>query len=128
MRLDFPSVRIRIEAKPFYDGVEGFQLNAQYYYRYRIKIFNNEDYPIRLLRRKWFIYDGFSKRIVEGAGVVGQQPVLQPGEDYEYSSFCPIFNENGGMKGYFTFEKLPERTRFKVEIPPMYLMPNFMMN
>lgn len=127
MSIEFPTLNIAIDAIPKLE-MEGIPENVNYLFSYSITIQNNESFSIRLLRRKWDILDGLFVREVEGAGVVGQQPILNPGESFEYKSFCPLMEDIGGMKGYFTFEKLPDRKRFKVEVPSMNLMPIYRLN
>lgn len=89
-----------------------------YLFTYKITIENTGDYDVQLLRRHWNIFDSISEhREVEGAGVVGQQPVLRPREIYEYESACNLKSEFGKMKGMYTFERLVDGERFKVQIP-----------
>src|SRR2546423_14770691 len=74
-------------------------------FAYRITIENNSDYTIKLLRRHWFIIDTcFPQREVEGEGVVGLQPILEPGASHRYISGCNIKSDFGQMKGYYVME------------------------
>ena len=68
----------------------------RYLFGYFISIENGSLYTIQLLRRHWFITDGMGQvREVEGEGVVGEQPVLLPGEEFSYSSYCDLETEIG---------------------------------
>jgi ApaG protein len=92
-------------------------------FAYRITIENNSDYTIKLLRRHWFIKDsGFPQREVEGEGVVGLQPVLEPGASHRYISGCNIKSDFGQMKGYYLMERMVDGKDFKVTIPAFNLV------
>lgn len=100
-----------------------------YLFTYRIRIENTGDYDVQLLRRHWNIFDSISEhRNVEGAGVVGQQPVLRPGEVYEYESACNLKSELGKMKGTYTFERLVDGEKFSVAIPEFKMLVPYRMN
>ena len=77
-----------------------------YFFIYRIKIENLSNDSIRLLTRHWDIKDANGNiNIVNGEGVVGKTPIINPNEYYTYSSFCPLKTDFGSMKGYYTFSK-----------------------
>jgi ApaG protein len=98
-------------------------------FTYRIKIENTGDYDVQLLRRNWNIVDSISEhRSVEGAGVVGQQPVLRPKEVYEYESACNLKSEFGKMDGTYTFERLVDGEEFSVSIPEFKMVVPFRLN
>src|SRR6267378_4381961 len=81
---------------------EGYSRPDQndFLFSYRINIQNNSDYTVQLLSRHWSIFDSCGEfREVKGEGVVGQQPVLAPGEHYEYESACNLTTDMGKMKG-----------------------------
>jgi ApaG protein len=98
-------------------------------FAYRITIENHSDYTIKLLRRHWFINDSTNiKREVEGEGVVGLQPVIEPGNSHQYVSGCNIKSDFGKMYGYYTMEKLIDGKEFKVNIPAFNLIVPYAMN
>lgn len=109
-------VRVSVSTKyvPAYSNPD-----LQYFvFAYRITIENLNDFPVKLLSRHWEIWDSLSgKKVVNGEGVVGMQPLLNPGENYEYESACNLDSEFGGMKGKYNFVRLPEETTFEVNIP-----------
>jgi ApaG protein len=77
--------------------------------------------PCQLLRRKWIIVDGRGhKEIIEGDGVVGEQPHLNPGENYQYSSYCPLKTPSGSMRGSFFFAD-SNGEEFEVKVPLFFL-------
>lgn len=77
---------------------------SYYFFAYRIRITNTGDVPAKLLRRHWIITDGANQtEEVEGPGVVGEQPLLMPGEHFEYTSACPLRTPVGSMRGSYQF-------------------------
>ena len=89
-----------------------------YFFVYFITIQNKSDFSVQLLRRHWDIFDSIGeKRVVDGDGVVGETPVLEPGQKFEYNSGCNLTSEIGFMKGYYTLLKLMDGKEFSVDIP-----------
>ncbi len=85
---------------------------------YRVSIKNNGPHTVKLLTRHWRIFDfGSELKIVDGEGVVGQQPIIEPGGTYSYQSFCKIKSAFGKMEGHYTFEEFSGGEKFKVAIP-----------
>ena len=100
-----------------------------YIYAYKISIVNNKQVPVKLLFRKWTIFDSVGTyKIVEGEGVVGEQPIIEPGASYTYSSICNLQSEVGSMRGYYTMENLFDKTQFKVQIPNFELFHQAVLN
>ena len=78
---------------------------AAYAFAYTITITNNRALPVKLLSRHWIITDQNNKvEEVKGSGVVGQQPLIEPGQSYQYSSGAVIHTEIGDMKGTYTMQ------------------------
>lgn len=97
--------------------------NSFFLFSYFITIKNDTNQSVKLLRRRWEIYDSSGEyREVEGAGVVGEQPVLNPGEKYTYESTCNFTTEIGKMKGSYFFEILPSHKIISVDIPEFILI------
>ena len=91
---------------------------SSYFFNYHIEIENTNPFPVQLMSRDWYIFDSLSAaRYVNGEGVVGEQPVLQPGEKYSYISGCDLVSEIGMMKGFYTFKNLLDDTSFEVFVP-----------
>lgn len=98
-------------------------------YAYQIRIENLTDYSIQLLRRRWFIADSNgTHREVEGEGVVGQQPIIDPGESHQYVSGCNLHTEIGSMKGHYQMQRLIDGRLFLVNIPEFLLYCPYKMN
>lgn len=90
----------------------------RYIFGYHIMIENGSPYTVQLLRRHWYITDAAAQvREVEGEGVVGEQPILPPGERYEYASYCDLSTEIGKMRGNYLMSRREDDTLFEVEIP-----------
>lgn len=97
------------------------QFMGQFLYTYNVSITNHSKSSCRLLRRKWVIVDGEGhKDIVEGEGVVGEQPFLDPGDSYQYSSYCPLPTPTGNMRGAFYFQD-SKGEEFEVKVPLFFL-------
>lgn len=100
-----------------------------YVFAYKIDIRNNSEYTVKLLRRHWFISDANGVvREVEGEGVVGQQPVLEPGESHQYVSGCNLKSGVGKMRGTYQMERLMDGSEFDVEIPEFTLIVPYRLN
>ena len=98
-------------------------------FTYKIIITNKSDSTIQLLRRHWHIHDaGFKTREIEGEGVVGKQPVLEPGETHQYVSGCNLKSGIGKMYGTFLMEKALDGKRFKVNIPEFIMTAPYRLN
>jgi ApaG protein len=93
----------------------------QYVFAYTVRITNTGSLPAQLISRHWIITDGAQRtEEVRGLGVVGQQPLLPPGESFEYTSGCPLATPVGTMKG--TYHCVGENgVPFEVEIPEFVL-------
>ena len=98
-------------------------------FAYKITIRNNSELTVKLLRRHWHIHDANSPvREVEGEGVVGRQPVLEPGQSHHYMSGCNLKSGVGKMRGTYLMERVANGQEFTVEIPEFTLMVPFRMN
>ncbi|MES2688954.1 MAG: Co2+/Mg2+ efflux protein ApaG [Bacteroidota bacterium] len=98
-------------------------------FAYRITIENRSEFTIKLLRRHWYITDlNVNKSEVEGEGVVGRQPMLEPGESHQYVSGCAVQADIGVMYGTFLMERQIDGKLFEVAIPKFNLIPPFKFN
>ena len=86
----------------FYQPAQSNPTNSEFLFAYRITIENLTQQPFRLLSRHWYIFESnATQREVEGDGVVGEQPVIQPGENYQYTSGANLTSEIGKMYGTY---------------------------
>ncbi|MFM2145905.1 MAG: Co2+/Mg2+ efflux protein ApaG [Bacteroidota bacterium] len=109
---------IEVGVETFYQPDYSNPLTGEYMFAYRIHIENHNPFPVKLHRRHWNIVEANgSHREVEGEGVVGVQPTLQPGEQYQYVSGCNLRTEIGKMYGTYLMENLYTKEKFEVNIP-----------
>ena len=100
-----------------------------YLFSYTIRIKNMNDFPVQLLRRHWFIKDSIGEnREVEGEGVVGEQPILYPGESHSYQSACNLKTDFGAMKGTYLFKNLNSEDYFNARIPEFKMFVPYRLN
>ena len=112
---------IRVQVEPIYLDDQSEPDAAQYVWAYRIQIENEGLETVQLLTRYWHITDGMGRvQEVRGAGVVGEQPVLNPGESYEYTSGTPLPTPSGIMKGTYQM-RTPAGEKFDIEVPAFSL-------
>jgi ApaG protein len=118
-------VSVETEYQPSYSSPSQYH----YVFTYRITIENQSEYTIQLLRRHWHIFDaGFTKREVEGDGVVGQQPVLEPGQTHQYVSGCNLKSGIGKMMGQYLMERIVDGVKLSVNIPEFSMIAPLRLN
>jgi ApaG protein len=112
---------VRVVVRSEYVPERSSPADAQYFFAYRIRISNAGEDTVQLLSRHWVITDGAGQvEHVRGPGVVGEQPVLEPGESFEYTSFCPLTTPIGSMHGSYQMVTAGGST-FDAEIAPFSL-------
>jgi ApaG protein len=94
---------------------------SRYFWAYTIEIRNHGDTTVQLKTRHWIITDAIGhKHEVRGAGVVGEEPVLEPGTAFEYTNGVPLSTPSGFMAGTYGMVTL-DGERFEIEIPAFSL-------
>ena len=112
---------VRVGARAFYLPAESAPEEKRYLFGYRIVIVNEGDRQARLLSRHWVIIDAHGKQEeVRGPGVVGQTPLLLPGQGFKYTSYCPLETTWGTMEGSYEMER-DDGSRFRAIIKRFYL-------
>jgi ApaG protein len=112
---------IRVIVKPVFIEQESDLVTGRYVFAYYITIENMSLEPVQLLRRQWYINDSNGEtHEVHGEGVVGKQPMIQPGESHSYNSYCVLKSFEGSMDGYYLMQK-EEGNTVKVTIPKFLL-------
>lgn len=120
---------VEISVEIFYQSDYSNPLNQEFMFAYRITLENHNNFTVKLLRRHWFIFDSNGEhREVEGEGVIGIQPVLKPGETYQYVSGCNLKTEMGRMHGNYLMENQHNKETFKVNIPSFDMIVPFKNN
>lgn len=113
---------IRIVVQPRYLPEHSTPAAGQYLFAYHITLHNQGSETVQLLSRHWVITDGEGRvEEVRGPGVVGHQPVLAPGDIFEYTSGCPLGTPVGTMHGEFNMVVTPTGERFDALIAPFRL-------
>ncbi|MFM6954574.1 MAG: Co2+/Mg2+ efflux protein ApaG [Sphingobacteriaceae bacterium] len=103
--------------------------NGRFLFAYQITIENGTNAAIQLVRRHWDIIDTRGiKRVVDGEGVVGELPIILPGESHQYVSGCELATEVGSMQGYYTFKQLDKPALFRANIPHFTLVAGYKLN
>jgi ApaG protein len=114
-----PEIEVRVQ--PRYLPEQSSPLDEAYGFSYTITIANMGDEPAQLISRHWIILDADSHREeVRGLGVIGHQPLLKPGEAFEYTSGCRLRTPTGTMEGRYFFVK-EDGEPFEVPIPRFVL-------
>ena len=113
---------IKISVETNYDGTMERNSTQQHVFSYFISIENKSSETVQLTDRFWIIYDTLNNtEIVEGEGVVGQTPILEPGDNYTYKSGCILTSSIGAMRGFFKMKNIENQENFKVTIPTFQL-------
>jgi ApaG protein len=112
---------IRVTVEPTFVDSESSPEEGQYFWAYRIEISNLGEEVVQLRSRHWRITDANGRtEEVRGAGVIGKQPVLKPGEKFSYTSGCPLSTASGIMAGTYQMQTDQGET-FSIEIPAFSL-------
>lgn len=111
----------RISVYPEYLPDDSDEQHGRFVFSYEVRIENCTRQSAQLMTRHWDIVDDIGEQyVVDGDGVVGQQPVMQSGDVHEYRSFCVLKSPRGSMGGYYTFVCADGNT-FNVQIPTFIL-------
>jgi len=93
---------VRVQVRSTYLPERSSPADSHYFFTYRVRISNGGEEAVQLVSRHWVIADADGRvEEVRGPGVVGEQPVLEPGEAFEYTSFCPLPTPIGSMHGTY---------------------------
>lgn len=120
---------VKISVETNFEGTFYKNHKLHYAFGYQVTIENQGKDAVQLNTRKWTIYDALNNiEEVEGEGVIGQKPVIKPGEYYTYSSGCLLASPFGTMSGFYNMINLTITESFKVAIPKFYLSAPFATN
>lgn len=107
---------VRVQVRARYSAEHSSPAASRWFFLYTITIANESDTTVQLIHRHWTIVDGTGHvEEVHGPGVVGEQPVLEPGQSFEYTSGCPLPTPFGSMAGSFEMVRR-DGTRFEAEV------------
>ncbi|MEQ9570252.1 MAG: Co2+/Mg2+ efflux protein ApaG [Longimicrobiales bacterium] len=108
---------ITVDVHPVFSLARSDPSDGTFVFSYQVRLVNEGHEDARLLFRHWRIHDAVGEDSeIDGEGVVGEQPLLAPGESHIYSSFCVLQSPIGHMEGYYTFQR-PDGRRFRVAVP-----------
>ncbi len=113
---------IRVSVRSFYLADQSEPERSHFVWAYRVNIENRGSRTVQLLKRSWRITDALGRtQQVHGEGVVGEQPVLEPGQNFEYTSGTPLSTPSGFMRGAYHMVVTATGEAFDVAIPPFSL-------
>lgn len=120
---------VKVSVETLYQQEYSNPANEHFMFAYKVTIENMTGYAVQLMRRHWDIFDANgTRRQVEGEGVVGLQPVIEPGSQHEYVSGCNLKTEIGSMKGGYQMLRLMDNHEFSVKIPEFQLVVPYKLN
>ena len=120
---------IKVSVLPEYDVKNSFPSENRFTFRYHIIIENLSEFPIKLLKRKWLIYDvGFGFTEVMGDGVIGLTPEIHPGETFKYFSNVILRSGVGNMSGSYFCTHVLTNDELEIEIPKFNLVAQVLSN
>ncbi|WP_111671919.1 Co2+/Mg2+ efflux protein ApaG [Algoriphagus litoralis] len=120
---------IKVSVEVTYQAEFSNPLQHHFVFTYKVTIENKSQHTYQLLRRKWEVFDAAEEsKIVEGNGVVGQQPVLEPGDSHSYVSGCNLKSGIGKMNGTYTMEKLFDGKLIEVVVPEFQMIATIFQN
>jgi ApaG protein len=120
---------LRVHVDSRHDPARSDPDNRQWFFLYTIRITNEGTETVQLQSRHWIITDAEGEvEEVRGPGVVGEQPVLNPGESFEYTSGCPLGTSFGTMHGTYQMITTDTGRSFEIEIAPFALCLPFAIN
>ena len=118
---DAVTENVRVEVLSHYSEENSKPQQGVWVFQYTVRITNQGAETVQLISRHWIITDAAEQaKEVKGPGVVGQQPVLAPGESFTYSSWCPIETPMGMMRGTYQMVRA-SGAQFDIEIAPFAL-------
>lgn len=120
---------IKVSVVPEYDSLHSYPAENRFVFKYNIIIENASDTPIKVLRRKWLIFDvGFGFTEIEGEGVIGLTPELLPDNSFTYFSNVMIRSGIGTMSGMYLVLNEETNEEFEIEIPKFILFAEVLIN
>ena len=120
---------VKVEVRSNFNELQSDIEQNEYFFTYYVRISNLGTDTIQLMHRKWDIVDSVGEqKMVTGDGVVGEQPILFPGDTYEYYSGCLLKTGFGKMSGAYVFKSLPSGDLFESEIPEFTLQLPWVLN
>jgi len=123
------STDIEVKCLVRYQPDHSNSMQNYFFFTYTIYIENKSDFTVQLISRHWDIFDSSGeKRVVNGLGVIGEQPIIEPGNKFSYTSGCGLSTEIGKMSGYYNMIRKTDQKKLIVPIPEFRLITPFRLN
>jgi ApaG protein len=120
---------IRVSVVPEYDSKNSYPSENRYVFKYNIVIENNGDFPIKVLKRKWLIFDvGFGYTEIVGDGVIGLTPEIEPDGNFAYFSNVMLRSGVGNMSGKYLVRNEQTKENIEIDIPKFNLLSEVLSN
>jgi len=120
---------IKISVQTSFEGTFFKNYKMHYAFGYTITIENQSKDAVQLTSRHWKIYDSLNDmETMDGEGVIGKKPVIQPGDSHTYNSGCLLTSPIGAMKGYYNMVHITKAEKFRVYIPTFKFSAPFALN
>ena len=120
---------IKVSVVPEYDSKNSYPSENRYVFKYNITIENDANFPIKILKRKWLIFDvGFGYTEIIGDGVIGLTPEIQPTENFVYFSNVMLRSGVGNMGGKYLVKNTETDENFEIDIPKFNLLSEVLSN
>jgi len=114
---------IKINVKVLFRADLSDFIKNTFFFNYLINISNTTSDAVQLISRHWEIFDSLNDTsVVQGMGVIGEQPIIIPGKSFDYTSGCELYSDIGSMKGMYQFISLKTGEFFNVNIPEFHLI------
>lgn len=120
---------IKVSVVPEYDSKNSYPSENRYVFKYNITIENDGDFPIKVLKRKWLIFDvGFGFTEIIGDGVIGLTPEISVNENFTYFSNVMLRSGVGHMSGKYLVRNMETDENFEIDIPKFNLLSEVLSN
>lgn len=120
---------IKVSVVPEYDSKNSYPSENRYVFKYNIVIENKGDFPVKVLKRKWLIFDvGFGYTEIVGDGVIGLTPLIEPDENFAYFSNVMLRSGVGNMSGKYLVRNEQTKENFEIDIPKFNLLSEVLSN
>jgi ApaG protein len=120
---------IKVSVVPEYDSKNSYPSENRYVFKYNITIENDGSFPIKILKRKWLIFDvGFGFTEIIGDGVIGLTPEISISENFAYFSNVMLRSGVGNMSGKYLVKNMNTQETFEIDIPKFNLLSEVLSN
>lgn len=120
---------IKVSVIPEYDSKNSYPSENRYVFKYNITIENDGSFPIKVLKRKWLIFDvGFGYTEIIGDGVIGLTPEIGTSENFAYFSNVMLRSGVGNMSGKYLVKSMETQETFEIDIPKFNLLSEVLSN